>query len=73
MRRSVASIRRRARSRRPGRQSRLAVEIDTRAPMPSLAAAWTLYQDTPREPGLVASADPPHPLSMPLPFPALNQ
>jgi prophage DNA circulation protein len=49
------------------------VEIDTRAPMPSLAEAWTLYQDTPREPGLVASADPPHPLFMPTSFPALNQ
>jgi prophage DNA circulation protein len=49
------------------------VEIETRQPMPSLAEAWTLYQDTPREPGLVASADPPHPLFMPTSFPALNQ
>lgn len=49
------------------------VEIDTRASIPSLAEAWTLYQDTPREPGLVASADPPHPLFMPTSFPALNQ
>jgi prophage DNA circulation protein len=49
------------------------VEIETRQPMPSLAEAWTLYQDTPREPGLVASADPPHPLFMPTTFPALNQ
>ena len=49
------------------------VEIDTAAPIPSLAEAWTLYQDTPREPGLVASADPPHPLFMPTSFPALNQ
>jgi len=48
------------------------VEIDTRAPMPSLAEAWRLYQDTPREPGLVASADPPHPLFMPTEYPALN-
>jgi prophage DNA circulation protein len=48
------------------------VEVTTRAPMPSLAEAWTLYQDTPREPGLVASADPPHPLFMPTHFPALN-
>ncbi len=48
------------------------VEVTTRAPMPSLAEAWTLYQDTPREPGLVASADPPHPLFMPTRFPALN-
>lgn len=49
------------------------VNIETRAPVPSLAEAWTLYHDTPREPGLVASADPPHPLFMPLSFPALNQ
>jgi prophage DNA circulation protein len=49
------------------------VEIDTSAPMPSLAEAWTLYHDTPREPGLVASADPPHPLFMPTSFPALNE
>jgi prophage DNA circulation protein len=48
------------------------VEIDTRASIPSLAEAWTLYQDTTREPGLVASADPPHPLFMPISFPALN-
>jgi prophage DNA circulation protein len=48
------------------------VEIDTRASMPSLASAWTLYQDTTREPGLVASADVAHPLFMPLSFPALN-
>lgn len=48
------------------------VEVVTRAPMPSLAEAWSLYQDTPREPGLVASADPPHPLFMPTRFPALN-
>jgi hypothetical protein len=47
------------------------VEITMSAPMPSLAAAWTLYQDTTREPQLVASADPPHPLFMPLEFPAL--
>jgi prophage DNA circulation protein len=49
------------------------VEIDTPASIPSLAEAWTLYADTPREPGLVASADPPHPLFMPITFPALNQ
>jgi prophage DNA circulation protein len=48
------------------------VEIDTPASIPSLAEAWTLYHDTPREPGLVASADPPHPLFMPTSFPALN-
>lgn len=49
------------------------VEINTAAPIPSLAEAWMLYHDTPREPGLVASADPAHPLFMPLSFPALNQ
>lgn len=47
------------------------VEIETAVPMPSLAEAWTLYQDTTREPELVASANPPHPLFMPLSFPAL--
>lgn len=47
------------------------VEVTTRVPMPSLAEAWTLYQDTSREPQLVASAGPPHPLFMPLDFPAL--
>lgn len=47
------------------------VEITTLVPMPSLAEAWTLYQDTTREPELVASADPPHPLFMPLQFAAL--
>lgn len=49
------------------------VEVTTRAPLPSLAEAWTLYQDTPREPGLVASADPANPLFLPLAFPALNR
>jgi prophage DNA circulation protein len=48
------------------------VEVTTRAPMPSLAEAWTLYADTPREPGLVGSADPRHPLFLPTVFPALN-
>jgi prophage DNA circulation protein len=47
------------------------VEVTTQVPMPSLAEAWTLYQDTTREPQLVASANPPHPLFMPLSFPAL--
>jgi prophage DNA circulation protein len=47
-------------------------EVVTRTSIPSLAEAWTLYHDTPREPGLVASADPPHPLFMPTRFPALN-
>ena len=49
------------------------VEITTLVPMPSLAEAWTLYQDTTREPELVASADPPHPLFMPLQFAALSE
>jgi prophage DNA circulation protein len=49
------------------------VDVTTRVSMPSLAEAWTLYQDTSREPELVASADPPHPLFMPLEFPALSR
>lgn len=49
------------------------VEVTTAVPMPSLAEAWTLYQNTSREPQLVASADPPHPLFMPLSFPALSR
>lgn len=49
------------------------VEITTTVSMPSLAEAWALYQDTSREPSLVASADPPHPLFMPLTFPALSR
>ena len=48
------------------------VEVQAAVTMPSLAEAWTLYQDTTREPALVASADPPHPLFLPLDFPALN-
>jgi|HubBroStandDraft_3_1064219.scaffolds.fasta_scaffold00005_27 prophage DNA circulation protein len=47
------------------------VEIETRVSMPSLAMAWTLYQDTTREPQLVASAAPRHPLFLPMTFPAL--
>lgn len=47
------------------------VEVTTPSSMPSLTEAWTLYQDTSREPGLVASADAPHPLFLPLSFPAL--
>jgi hypothetical protein len=47
------------------------VSVTTAAPMPSLAEAWTLYQDTTREPDLVAAVDPPHPLFMPLEFEAL--
>jgi hypothetical protein len=49
------------------------VEVTTTVSMPSLAEAWTLYQDTSREPALVASADAPHPLFMPLSFPALSR
>ena len=49
------------------------VEIETRQPMRlDSPKAWTLYQEYAREPGLVASADPPHPLFMPTTFPALN-
>jgi prophage DNA circulation protein len=47
------------------------VEVDTQASIPSLTEAWALYQDTSREPQLVASANPPHPLFMPLSFQAL--
>jgi hypothetical protein len=54
-----------------GAQLPLLVEVTTPVSMPSLAEAWTLYQDTTREPQLVASADPPHPLFMPLSFDAL--
>jgi prophage DNA circulation protein len=49
------------------------VEIETAASMPSLAEAWTLYQDTMREPALVACADVPHPLFLPLDFPGLSR
>lgn len=49
------------------------VEVTTAVPMPSLAEAWALYQDTTREPELVASAEPPHPLFLPLTFPALTR
>jgi prophage DNA circulation protein len=48
------------------------VEVTTRQTEPSLVEAWTLYQDTTREPELVGSADPPHPLFLPLDFPALQ-
>lgn len=48
------------------------VEISTLQTMPSLAEAWTLYQDTTREPDLVDAAQPAHPLFLPLAFPALN-
>lgn len=47
------------------------VEVTTAVPMPSLAEAFTLYQDTAREPELVASSGAPHPLFLPLVFSAL--
>lgn len=49
------------------------VDVTTSAPMPSLAEAWTLYQDTTREPGLVAAANVAHPLFLPVSFEALAQ
>ena len=49
------------------------VEIETGTSMPALAEAWTLYQDTTREPALVAAADVAHPLFMPLDFPGLSR
>ena len=49
------------------------IEVETPSSIPSLAEAWALYQDTSREPELVASADAPHPLFLPLSFPALSR
>jgi prophage DNA circulation protein len=49
------------------------VEIETAVSMPALAEAWTLYQDTTREPALVAAADVRHPLFMPLDFAGLSR
>jgi prophage DNA circulation protein len=49
------------------------VEVVTEQPMPSLAEAWTLYHDTTREPALVAAADVPHPLFLPVTFMGLSQ
>jgi prophage DNA circulation protein len=49
------------------------VEVSTLVSMPSLAEAWTLYQDTPREPSIVASSGAPHPLFLPLSFPVLSR
>ena len=51
----------------------LLIEVTTAVSMPSLVSAWSLYQDTSREPELVASADPAHPLFLPLSFPALSR
>lgn len=49
------------------------VEITTAVSMPSLTEAYALYQDTSREPQLVASAQPAHPLFLPTSFPALSR
>lgn len=49
------------------------VEVQTAQPMPSLAEAWTLYQNTTREPAMVAAADVRHPLFMPVSFTALSR
>lgn len=49
------------------------VEVQTQQPMPSLAEAWTLYQNPTREPAMVAAADVPHPLFMPVSFAALSR
>lgn len=49
------------------------IEAQTLVSMPSLAEAFDLYQDTSREPELVASANAPHPLFLPLSFPALSR
>jgi prophage DNA circulation protein len=49
------------------------VEVATQQPMPSLVDAWSLYQDTTREPALVAASGACHPLFMPVSFPALSR
>lgn len=49
------------------------VDVTTHQPMPSLEEAWRLYQDTTREPQLVGSADPSHPLFLPVEYPALDR
>ena len=49
------------------------VEVETTVSMPALAEAWTLYQDTTREPALVAAANVRHPLFLPLDFPGLSR
>jgi prophage DNA circulation protein len=49
------------------------VEITTAASIPSLAEAWALYQDTTREPALVAASGVAHPLFMPLTYPGLSR
>jgi prophage DNA circulation protein len=49
------------------------VEVETQQPMPALAEAWTLYQDTTREPALVAASGARHPLFMPVSFSALSK
>jgi prophage DNA circulation protein len=49
------------------------VQVQTAQPMPSLAETWTLYQDTTREPALVAAADVAHPLFLPVRFAGLSR
>jgi prophage DNA circulation protein len=49
------------------------VEVTTAVAMPSLAETWTLYQDTTREPAIVASSGVRAPLWMPLDFQALSR
>jgi prophage DNA circulation protein len=56
-----------------GAQLAYLVEIETAVSMPSLAEAWTLYQDTTREPALVAASGAAHPLFMPLDYPGLSR
>lgn len=49
------------------------VEVHRPQSNPSLAEAWTLYQDTSREPQLLRSAHAMHPLFMPHEFAALSR
>lgn len=56
-----------------GAQLAYLVEIETKVSVPSLAEAWTLYQDTTREPSLVAASGAAHPLFMPLEYPGLSR
>lgn len=49
------------------------VEVETTVSMPSLAEAWGLYQDTTREPALVAAGNIRHPLFLPLDFAGLSK
>ena len=54
-------------------EAALVGSVVTLQPMPSLAEAWTLYQDTTREPGLVAASGAAHPLFLPVSFPGLSR